>query len=343
VLVGQHLSRWRAAFALSITAIVLPPLSLLPYLVNGTEAVRARNSLDFVVASEADLTWPATQTPKDFDLESGPIDPFFAEQVRRMNLAALPTDWERALAISRLILHNVKPNEGGPIQSDLHTTYHRIVDQGDGYCADYVRLFRALATAAGMQVRAWAFSFDGFGGHGHIWVEIWNRQAERWQLLDVFNNVYFVDGDNSSPLSALAFRRALLAGSPTLRMRPLDPAARPGYVHPEKAWAYYRRGLDEWYLNWGNTPFTYERSWVVRTLSPVSRAAAQFGALIEGIQPEPHLLATPDNERAIAALRRLRVHILAVGAATSAGLLALPSLLIIRVRRGRAADSKSTP
>jgi transglutaminase-like putative cysteine protease len=335
VLVARRWSWRRWAFALSIAAIVLPPLTLLPYIVSGTEAVRARNSLDFVVASEADLDWPATKPPEDFDLESGPVDPFFAEQVRRMDLAALPTDWSRALAISRLLLQRAKPDEGVPILADLHTTYRRIISQGDGYCADFTRVFRALATAAGIPVRAWAFSFDGYGGHGHIWVEIWNRQAERWQLLDIYNNVYFVEGD-SGPLSALDLRRALLAGSPTLQMRPLDPAARPGYVHPEKAWAYYRRGLDEWYLYWGNIPFTYENAWVVRTLGPVSRAAAQLGAVIQGIQPEPHLLATPANRATIAALQRLQWHIVAVVLVMLAGLLALPALLWLRLWRRQA-------
>jgi hypothetical protein len=64
--------------------------------------------------------------------------------------------------------------------------------------------FTGLAIAAGIPVRAWAFSFDGFGGHGHVWVEIWNRQLERWQLLDVFNNYYFV-GIEASPVGARVF------------------------------------------------------------------------------------------------------------------------------------------
>jgi hypothetical protein len=202
--------------------------------------------------------------------------------------------------------------KGGPIQSDLRDTHRRIVERGEGYCADFVRVFQAMATAAGMSVRAWAFSFDGFGGHGHVWPEIWNRQVGAWQLLDVFDNYRFVDGGRT--LSALQLREALLARSPTLALEPAVPSARTGFVHESKAWEYFRKGLDEWYLWWGNNPFDYERAAAVRWFSPVSRSLAQLGAIAQGVLPRPHLLASASNGRQIEALARVRRHILWVAA-----------------------------
>ena len=56
-----------------------------------------------------------------------------------------------------------------------------------------------------------------------------------------------------------------------------------------EAWAYYRRGLPEWYLWWGNNPFDYEQSWSVRTLAGVSLSLAQRGAIVQGVQPRIHV------------------------------------------------------
>src|SRR3712207_6947241 len=48
----------------------------------------------------------------------------------------------------------------------LEPTYEVIRNTGRGYCGDYADVYTALALAAGLSVRSWAFSFDGFGGRG---------------------------------------------------------------------------------------------------------------------------------------------------------------------------------
>ena len=64
----------------------------------------------------------------------------------------------------------------------------------------YNRAFHtALAHASGLAVRPWAFSFDGLGGHGHIVVEVFDRQRGRWIMLDIFNNVIPVDRRSGQP------------------------------------------------------------------------------------------------------------------------------------------------
>ena len=251
-------------------------------------------------------------------------------------LEALPDDWSRAVAISAYLLTSSGQRlQGGAVQSDLRTTLRRIERDGQGYCADFVRVFSALALTAGIPVRSWAFSFDGFGGHGHVFPEIWNRQAGKWQLVGVFNNLAFLSADGE-PLSGLAFRSALLERRTDLQFRPLVPAARPGFVHPEKIRDYYERGAAQWYLWWGANPFSYDSAWSVRLFDGRSRSLAQFGAIVQGVHPRIHTVPTPQSVSDVAAMVRLRWHLLAVGLLTAlAALGAGACTIVLRARRGQ--------
>jgi hypothetical protein len=117
------------------------------------------------------------------------------------------------------------------------------------------------------------------------------------------------------PLSALEFRSAMLRNSTLLKLAPLDPGARVGWTIEAKAWDYYRRGLPEWYMWWGNNVFTYDRSLLVRTFSGISRSIEQLGGIFQGVYPGVQILATPENRRQVEALSRLRVHLLLAGLA----------------------------
>jgi hypothetical protein len=303
---------WRRFAWGSLLVLIVCLLSLAPYLGSSTELVRLRNALLLPEKTSPDFDWTPANIPVGYAQELGPADPFFSQVVQHLGLSDLPDDWTRAVAISRHLLSSSPVLRGGAVMSDLRGTYQRVVTQGDGYCGDFTDVFVALALAAGIPVRTWSFSFDGFGGHGHVWPEIWNRQVGRWQLVDVFNNYYFFE-NAATPLSALAFRRALLSGSQQLRLAPLDHGARVGWALEGKAWAYYRRGLHEWYMPWGNNVFTYDRSLSVRVFSGVSRSLEQLGAVVEGVYPQIRLLANADNQAQVQAIWRLHIHLLLVG------------------------------
>jgi hypothetical protein len=325
--------RWVAA-----AALVLPPLSLLPYMTSGTELARVRNALVFDQSPQSAFEWTPAEAPADFLRDHVAPDPAFVRIAQTLKLADLPDDWARALAISRHLLGSAPQLNGGAVQAGLYETYRRITVEGDGYCADFVRVFQAIAGAAGMPLRAWAFSFDGFGGHGHVFPEIWNRQQAAWQLVDIFNNVYLTTGGSDRPLSALDLRKALLAGDTSLRSVPLAPSARAGFRFEAKLWDYYRRGLPEWYLWWGNNPFDYERAAAVRALAPLSRSLAQVGAVVHGVQPQAHALATPDNAPQRRAMGWLRLHLLVASVTVVAGLV----LLLMRRPRGAGRQHEGT-
>jgi hypothetical protein len=334
VLVGKRsgapsVRGWRAAFAVCLVALLGTTGALAPHFTSSTELVRMRNALLMQDDSDARFDWTPAAIPADFLLERHSPDPRFAAAVREMHLEKLGSDWDRALAIGSHLLSRVTPRSGGPIQSDLNTTYQRIVDKGQGYCGDFVDVFTGLALAAGIPVRAWAFSFDGFGGHGHIFNEIWDRDAGKWKMIDVFNNYYFV-GPEGTPLSALEFRSALQRNAPGLRMLPVDARAPPGYRHEDKAWDYYRRGLPEWYLWWGNNVFSYDRSPFVRTLGGASRSLEQLGGIAAGVHPGIKVLPSADNAPQRQSMQRLRMHLLAVVALAVLTLLLLAAWLANR-------------
>ncbi len=283
-------------------------LLVAPYLGSGTELVRLRNALTLGPDLDLQQDWAPPAWPADYLRDLVPPDPYFVAVAEHLKLAELPDDWARGLAISRHLLGSAPVLNGGAIQRNLRQTHRAITERGDGYCGDFVRTYLALAGAAGMTVRTGAFSFDGFGGHGHIWVEIWNRQLNQWQLQDIFDNYYYVNG-SEQPLSALALREAVLAQSPGLQLRPLVPGARPGFVIEAKAWDYLRRGFNEWYLPWGNNVFAQDNAWAVLAFSGISRLGEGLGAFVSGLQPSVRMLALPGNEHQRAAMHSLRLRL----------------------------------
>lgn len=316
---------WRTPAALALLMLLLAVALVAPQLRSGAELVRVRHALtlgpDLALADD----WVPPAYPADFRRERPSPDPYFAAVSRRLQLEDLPDDWARTLAISHHLL-SAPQRPGGAIQQDLNTTYQRIVERGDGYCGDYVRAFTAIANAAGMVVRPWAFAFQGFGGGGHIWVEVWNREHKAWQLADVFHNYYFTAGDDR-PLSAHAFYRTLAGPDSGWQLRPLHAGARPGWAIEAKARDYFKRGRAQWFALWGNNVTEVDRHAAVQAAGRVSRAAEGVAAIAAGVQPQVRLLATPDNKCARDGLRHLRWRLgaacLALLAALACGGLAL--------------------
>ncbi len=281
--------------------------------VPSSEAVRLRNALlyDGVVPVAA-LNWSPSAPPLDYLQETtGLPEPLrgFADTVK---LAPAAGNWAKARTIADHL--QARLSDGGPIMAGLEETYRRIVEDGAGYCGDFADVFAALATAAGIPNRRWSFSFDGYGGHGHIFNEVWDDSAGRWRAIDVFNNYVFVDAASGEPLSALEFRAALRGERAVARIEILNPAARPGYVIPEKADDYYRRGAEQWYLLWGNNVASLDASSLVRVAGLLSRHLEQLAAIAQGLYPGVRLVETPGSEASQQALAALGARLKLVAA-----------------------------
>jgi len=279
--------------------------SFVPYLTSGTELVRLRNALLYETTA-ATYDWTPRSLPAGFSVDQAAPVPLFSSVVSAQGLSKAD-DWSTALAVAGHLLDGGK-RHSDPIQDALVPTYREIMQKGRGYCGDYADVFTAMARAAGVFSRSWAFSFDGFGGHGHIFNEVWDTRQGRWIALDVFNNQYFVDA-NGQPLSAIGLRTALQLGTP-VRLARIRNDVRPGYVHQDMALDYYRRGLPEWYLWWGNAVQAQESAAASRFAAPLGRGAEQLAAIAAGTMPTIRVLQDAGNQAQRDALQGLRTRLL---------------------------------
>lgn len=269
-----------------------------------SEAVRLRNALLLLPQAVERIDWVPPDYPAEFKLDTVAPDPRLVEVARRVGGEG--GDWERALRLAGHLTENAR--DGGPIQSDTWTAYRRIRDEGRGYCADFTQTYIALAHAAGIAVREWGFSFDGFGGHGHAVMEIFDRQRGRWIFLDVFNN-FHITAPDGAPLSVAEWRAAL-AGEGAAGHIVANGPGRPGFIRQEALRDYYRRGLQGWYLWMGTNLGAYEEQPLVHLVGRLSRSAEQAAALLTGVHPRIQILATEGNRAAIERMQRLRLRLL---------------------------------
>lgn len=264
-------------------------------------ALRIRNALRLRRGDARDFDWTPATVPADFRVERQPPPKEIAEALREIRLPEIESDWERALALVSLLVRHWKND--GPIRSDLVGTF-RGITTGAGYCADYVRVFLAGASEVGLFCRQWAFSFDGFGGHGHTFVDVFDRQRGKWAFLDVHTNVYAVRAGSDEPLDALGLRALLLEEPTSIEFRRATEG-RVGFEDFDKLLNYYRRGVDEWYLWWGNDVISRNSGGIPRALQPVSgRLAHRLGSALH--LPEIVVVCTVKNEKQIARMESLK-------------------------------------
>lgn len=304
---------------LDLSALLVLGLWLVAQAIPSTEAVRLRNALSYGGTVEAaDLGWAPDNAPPSFLFQRKQLPPDLAEAVSQLDFSQAPDGWSRSQIIARHLQGYIQ--DKGPVMAGLEQTYRKVVAEGEGYCGDYARLFSAMAQAAGIPVRQWSFSFDGYGGHGHIFNEVWDASSGRWLLIDVYNNFVFVDALSGKSLSALEFRTALRNESTPPRLVTLNTAIRPGNDIPPQAIDYYQRGANEWYLLWGSDIAGADQNLWVKWTDKLSRHLGQFMAIVAGVQPDLRIIVTPESVDKIAALERLHQRLLVV-LATSIALL----------------------
>jgi hypothetical protein len=282
-------------------------------------AIRVRNAFLLRRGRAEDFAWTPSSRPADYRVETLRPPVAIERAVANAGVLALDDDWERARALVTMLVSHRRGE--GAIRADLATSFRGILE-GTGYCADYVRVYLAAAIAGGLFCRQWAFSFDGFGGHGHTFVEVFDRRRGVWSFLDVHNNVHAVCSGSPTPLSALKLRQAILNGVDVEFVR-AGPGPL-GFPHRGKLLDYYRRGAVDWYLWWGNDVITRDTT---RLPQPIAR---RIGPLLHRVRsatgrlPQIVALATPENDPRIVAMERLRWRVAAailVVVALAAGLL----------------------
>ena len=271
-----------------------------------SQAVRVRNAFLLRRGLPEDFNWTPSSIPSGFRVEHGRAPSVIDQAVRDNGLQNADQDWVRALGLVTMLVRHGR-NEGA-IRADLVTTYNGIV-AGKGYCSDYVRVYLAAAVSADLFCRQWAFSFDGFGGHGHTFVEVYDRQRARWIFVDVHNNVYAALSGTDEPIDALTLRQALVTSPASIEFRRAGPG-RLGFEHFPKLLDYYRRGASQWYLWLGNDVITRDTAGFARVLSKVSGRVAHGVASAFGLPPIL-VVVTPENEPQVARMQSLKQAVIA--------------------------------
>lgn len=331
-----------------LTAFILLSGAYIVHLVTpSTNAVRIRNSLIFEVSNEPEMTWLPNRAPESFKAES--VDPpaAFTHAIQAVTSSSAKSNrgFSEAIAIGELLA--VGPIIGGAIQSDTLTTFDTILREGTGYCADFTQVYNGLSYAAHIPVREWAMSFDGFGGSGHAFNEIYDFELAKWIFIDSFYSFYVVDSETSNPLSVFEFRDRLLSAAArnTILVVPISES-RFGFPSKHAALDYYANGADQFYLWWGNNVFEYDQNTLIQVAGSFSRSLEQIAAILTGAHPEIRIPISARNSDLIRKLAWTKLSILSSSLLFSTALIALALVTVERVRRRRQRffprDNKST-
>lgn len=280
-----------AAVLLVVLCLDIGRLVLAPTREASIDAVRIRNAMVAALGEPHDTDWPPNETPANYNSEILPAPAFFAEIADKV----VPPDARQGPVLAqalRIAQHLHQTSRGGdPIQANTRETYEKIVGGQGGYCADYSQVFSALAMAAGLKVREWGFTWEDLA-NGHAFNEVWDPDQSKWIFVDAFNSFYVVDAGTGVPMGTLELRASLL-GEPGAGKAELIPisADRFGFKSPEKAFAWYLRGVPRLYLVLGNNVFSYDANPVIRMAELLPRSVEVLVAMLVGEQP--HFLFVP--------------------------------------------------
>jgi hypothetical protein len=318
------MTRRRLLIAIGATLAALLGLVafVLFHAVPSSEAVRLRNSLLILPADPSVGEWTPEDAPATFLFERRPVPDAITAAAQEVLKGVTGSDLDKARALSAHL--TVRLQDKGPIQSlDLAHTYRAIMEEGQGYCSDIIDAYMALMHAAGLPVRPWAFSFDGFGGHGHIVVEVYTRDTQRWVMLDVFNNVMPLAARSGETMSARQFVEAFRTDESSVKFVPIGPG-RPGYRYDDKLRAYYRWGIDEWYLWNGNNVVSRAANHAfVGWLADIAEPLGELASIAFGDFPKIVPLKSSTNNAQVEHMLQLRNQLLLITAVCVALTIAL--------------------
>jgi hypothetical protein len=300
--------RWLTTFA-AMLGIAIPGLWLLSLATPGEEAVKIRNALVAELGQPDDFDWTPQQTPPGFLLNDAAPSPEFQQAADRLRVSgsgAPRQGLDLALAMARHLM-GAPQRLDGAIQAGLHEAYTGITQQGVGYCADFTQVFTGLAVAAGLPVRTWSISFEGFGA-GHAFNEIYDQRLGRWVLVDSYHSLLFLDAASREPLSVIEVHERLLAPADAGRSIEIQRIVPQRFPFPsdEMALDYYRRGMPQLALAWGNNVFDYDRSLPVRLAAGVSRHAERATGILVGEYPRLKVYPEDISARDLRSLDRIR-------------------------------------
>ena len=331
-------TRWLTTLA-ALVGIAIPAAWVLSLVTPGEEAVKIRNGLVASIGQPDDFTWTPNDVPADFLANRAPPSPEYAEAAKALvnpEPGRRQQGLELGLAISRHLMGGPQKRMDGPIQGSLAAAYEGITREGRGYCADFTQVFSGIAVAAELPVRTWSISFEAFGA-GHAFNEVFDDTLNKWVLVDPFHSLYFVDPTSREPLSVLEVHDRLLANdveSGALEIQKIIPEQFP-FPSEQSTLDYYRRGMAQLAMVWGDNVFDYDQDSAVRLGARVSRHVERALGIAVGKYPEIRIYPVAASYRDLDSLFRARNRFVASVAALAVAGLVFGGLLIATWRPQR--------
>lgn len=279
--------RWLVAIAAALN-LAMASAWVLTTVSTGDNLVRLRNSLGVQIGELSDFTWLPEAPPPGFLQGTDRAAADLTDVARGIEVGDggdRSGGFPVGLALSRDLMRAPKRVDGA-VNAPTLETYRAIVQQGRGYCGDFVKAFAAVALAKGVPVRQWGFAFDGFGS-GHTFNEVYDTTLGKWVLIDSFHSLYFVDPVSREPLSTLEVHDRLLAVGPVPHEVEVVriAAERVPFRTDQLAIDYYRRGMSQLWMVWGNNTLDYEASFAGRIESALHRSVGQLIGILTGRYP----------------------------------------------------------
>ena len=164
------------------------------------EAGILRNNLEFTPDGTLELTC-------DFDHED------YVQLLESYNIAEIAgegSEWEQALRLmdefaSRL---NHKSDYDNHVEMTALALLEYSLDNKDQgiNCRSKAQILNEMCLALGLYARkVWIMPNSGYDNDCHVVNEVWDSTLNKWVMLDITNNQYWVD-ETSTPLSVLEIR-----------------------------------------------------------------------------------------------------------------------------------------
>ena len=250
--------------------------------------------------------------------------PAAAAFVSAHRLTAQMTSQQQAVAVAQVLV--ASHGAWTPIQADFARTLERITVHGEGYCADYSKVFAGLMHALAIPVREWGFGIGGFGA-GHAFNEFYDLQTASWVFIDAINSFQVRDRISGRMLAVADLRQALRRPDyhERLQVLPIDPHHF-AFDTTQRALDYYREQLNYFYV--------LDRPSIVgddyyKLVAPLPRAIQVMGALAFGVQPGVVITRNGGDQIALQQLREIRSIFIAL-----AGLVLVSGLNLIGAALG---------
>lgn len=126
------------------------------------------------------------------------------------NTAKVGTEFERALRLmdeyAPRLTHKSDYDNHIPLNA-LDLLEYSLDNKNHGInCRNKAQILNEMCLSLGIYARkVWIMPYSDYDGDCHVVNEIWDSSLNKWVMLDITNNAYWVDGNNT-PLSILEIR-----------------------------------------------------------------------------------------------------------------------------------------